>query len=306
MRIALASALLAMSLTTGADAQPADDDEIVVTAERFHEQLRAFVGEVSAPPARIDQLSRWNHRVCPGVIGLRSRYAQAMADRIAVRAYEVGLRVEGPGCRANIIVFVTPESDQLARELVQDYRELFGSTQSENINTPGRMALAHFVDAPRPVRWWHVSNTVSREGHVLRDIPTGRDIRDNFVAPVIYTPSIGYGRLQATTRQDLDRTVIVVDARRTAGVNLDALSDYIAMIGLAQLDPDADTSSFDTILNLFAEREAGAAQPGAMTAWDAAYLQGLYHAPRNAYAARQQERAIVRRMEDEVPLPPAR
>lgn len=304
MKRAIWAAFVACALAAPAQAgQPQQESDIVVTAERLHEQLRSFVGEVSQPPLREDQLARYNHRVCPGVIGLRGRYAQYMVDRIAQRALEVGLHVGAPGCRANVIVFVTPDSDHLSQELVSDFPELFGSPQSENINTPGRHALVRFTSESRPVRWWHVSNTVSREGHTLRDFPTGRDSRDNFIAPYIRTTSAGFGRLERTTRQDLDRTVIVVDATRAQGLSFDALSDYVAMIGLAQLDPDSDTSQFETILNIFSERDAGRVQTAALTQWDQAYLHGLYDAPRNATGTQQQERAIVRSMEGDIPVP---
>lgn len=297
---ALAAFLFAAPASAG---QARQEGDIVVTAERLHEQLRAFVGEVSLPPQREDQLARFNHRVCPGVIGMRGRYAQYMVDRIAQRALDVGLHVGAPGCRANVVIFVTPDSNRLAQELVTEFPELFGSTQAENINTPGREALARFGSETRPVRWWHVSNTVSREGHTLRDFPSGRDLNDRFVAPVIYTTSAGYGRLERPTRQDLDRTVIIVDATQAQGLSFDALSDYVAMIGLAQLDPDADTTQFETILNIFAERGAGRAPTMSLTAWDLSYLQGLYGAPRNAYGTQQQERAIVRSMESALPTP---
>lgn len=304
MKRAIWAALMACAIAAPAAAgQRPQESDIVVTAERLHEQLRTFVGEVSQPPQREDQLARFNHRVCPGVIGLRARYAQYMVDRIGQRAIEVGLHVGAPGCRANVIVFVTPDSDQLAQELVTEFPELFGSTQAENINTPGRQALARFSSEPRPVRWWHVSNTVSREGHTLRDIPGGRDMHDRFVGPVIYTTSAGYGRLQRATRQDLDRTIIIVDATDAQGLSFDALADYIAMVGLAQLDPDSDTSQFETILNIFHRHGAAGAQTTALTQWDLAYLHGLYDAPRNAYGSQQQERAIVRSMEGDLPAP---
>ena len=45
------------------------------------------------------------------------------------------------------------------------------------------------------------------------------------------------------------------------------------MIALAQIDPDADTGQFDTILNLFREPRLA---PEGLTGWDRAYLDGLY------------------------------
>jgi len=44
---------------------------------------------------------------------------------------------------------------------------------------------------------------------------------------------------------------------------------------LARLSPDADTSGADTVLNLFGHPRGTVA---GLTAWDVAYLQGLYSA----------------------------
>lgn len=48
------------------------------------------------------------------------------------------------------------------------------------------------------------------------------------------------------------------------------------MVAFAQIDPDADTSSFPTILNLF----DGAATTE-LTDWDLSYLKALYDAELN-------------------------
>ncbi len=47
------------------------------------------------------------------------------------------------------------------------------------------------------------------------------------------------------------------------------------MVAMAQVDPDADTDRFDTILNLF---DDPATAPTGLTGWDRAYLEGLYDA----------------------------
>jgi hypothetical protein len=70
------------------------------------------------------------------------------------------------------------------------------------------------------------------------------------------------------------RSTVIVDARQTDGVSTEALADYISLVALAEVDPDADTQKFPTILNLW----RGQADMPAMTTWDWAYLNGLYKA----------------------------
>jgi hypothetical protein len=287
--------------TAFAQSQPPTEEELVVTGRRVEEAIRNFVTELSVPPAREDQLARWDREVCVGVIGIRARYGQFLVDRISQRAVSIGLRAGEPGCRANVVVFVTPDSDRLAQELVDDFETLMAANWTDNTITQGREALQAFAATPRAVRWWHISSTVTADGQVLGDAPSSRS-GDQFRTQVVRTTSLGFGRLNRTTRQDFSRVIIIVDARRAAGMQFDALADYVSMVALAQVDADADTSGVDTILNLFADQSE--ARPTAMTDWDLAYLDGLYNAPRNARDADQQEEAIVRRMQEGVTAPP--
>ncbi len=57
----------------------------------------------------------------------------------------------------------------------------------------------------------------------------------------------------------------------------DALADYLAFVALAQIDPEADTSAYDSVLNLF-DRDDPAE---GLTGWDRAYLEGLYSSESN-------------------------
>jgi hypothetical protein len=72
--------------------------------------------------------------------------------------------------------------------------------------------------------------------------------------------------------------IIVVDTKRAAGVKLDQLSDYIAMVGLSKINLDADFGGTPTILSIFRPVAGSAAEPTAagITGWDQDYLKGLY------------------------------
>jgi hypothetical protein len=282
---ALAAAWLAA--TGPAAAQPtAQSEELVVTGERLHDMVRGFVEQLQPPPLSEGQMARWDSRLCPLVAGIPERQAQFVIDRISQRAFALGLRPGSAGCRANVLIFFTPDADVLAQALADDRALVAYYNNAEYGNTPGREALAAFVASDAPVRWWHVAQTVSRSGIVL-------DGEGDVVG------SDGT-RLHTPTRQDFNRAMIIVDARQAEGLSFAALADYLAMVTLAQLDPDADTTSTPSILNLFAERAAGLEAPAQMTAWDLAYLEGLYGARRNAPNVLTQQRDIGRRMESEL------
>jgi hypothetical protein len=59
------------------------------------------------------------------------------------------------------------------------------------------------------------------------------------------------------------------------------------------LSPDADTSTYDTILNLF--KASPQSQP-ALTDWDLSYLQALYGAELNQRAVNQQGGEVANSM----------
>jgi len=291
MRLAIIAAALALLTAPASAQQTTQSEELVVTGERLHEMVQGFIQEIEPPPLSEGQLARWDSRVCPLVAGIPAHQAQYVIDSIAMRAFDLGLRPGGPDCRANLLIFFTPDADVLAQALAGDRALVAYYNNAEYGNTLGRDALDRFVSSDAPVRWWHVAQTVSRSGVVL-------DGEGDFVR------SDGT-RLHRDTRQDFNRAMIVVDARQADGMPFEALAEYLAMVSLAQLDADADTSATPSILNLFAERAAGGEVTIRMTDWDVAYLQGLYAAPRNANNVRTQQGAITRRMERELTNAPA-
>jgi len=255
-----------------------DDEEIVVTGQPLEDIVRGFVGALSGAPPAEDQLARWDRSVCPGVFGLRDvQTAQRLIDRIALRAFALDLNVGEPGCRANIFIFFTDDPPVLAAELRTRIERVMNES---NRSMLGRRELTAFVESPAPVRWWSIASTRSRLG---LDILSDGAVRD-----------LSSSRVRRQTRQDLSRIIIVVDSRLASNLRVGALGDYLAMVSMAQIDAEAETAGFSTILNLF---NGG---PNQLTEWDWAYLQGLYGATRAARSASQQENQIRRTMMDEL------
>ncbi|MBI3437792.1 MAG: hypothetical protein HY054_03920 [Proteobacteria bacterium] len=289
---ATCAALSLLALSAPAQQAPPSqtNDEIVVTGERMRSILRDFVGDISAPANSSDhQLARWDHRICTGVFGMTNRdQAQFIADRIAQRAFAIGLDASPPGCRADIVIFVTPDANALSHTLATEYRGLLAVRRDVNRHAPDLATLDNFANSSRPVRWWHVTDTVSADGMRIGE-PSGNMMQTGGRAVRVFSPS----RLRSAVRQDFDRVIIVVDARQAAGHTLSALADYLAMVSLAQLSPSIETASYPSVLNLF----SGDRSINGLTNFDMAYLDGLYHAPRSAYSSRQQEGQIVDRME---------
>jgi len=283
---ALCCASLAIAPAHAAEAT--DSDPIIVTGQPV-ERLEQFVDRVSVASPMADQLPRWDTSICTSLAGLPRRQAEFVADRIARRAMAVGVQPGEPGCQANVSVIFTQNGDEVAQRMFEQDRQMFAYYQETNVSTLGQAAFNDtFLRSSAPVRWWHVSHTMTADGLSLAGDASQGGMSN---APVQRASGT---RLRSETREDLRRAIIIVDARRVGGVQLAALADYISMVALAQVDPGANTSGFPSILNLFAQ--SGGEPLTEMTVWDLAYLDGLYHTTRNAANAQQQEREIARRM----------
>lgn len=283
--LAALTCLTLVPMTALAQENP-PEEEVIVQGAGLDEAIRSFVGAVTVEAGRTDQVAVWGGRLCIGVMGMRGAQAQAVIDQIATRADTLDITLGEPGCPPNLLIIFTTDSDTVARVLVEEYRRAFAYHSTDGV-TRGRAALEDFAATSRAVRWWHVSAAADDTGAVAVD-------RNGLGGPPAVTTSAGGSRIENPTHQTFTRAIVVVDTARVAGMRVDALADYIAMASLAQLDPNADTSAYPTILNAFRDGAPGNARL-TLTDWDEAYLAGLYDAPANrdaGYTRRGIQRAL--------------
>lgn len=274
------------SQTVAVQEEPVTElDGVDVVGQRdIRERTTEFVNQISAPPRR-QGLARWDREVCVGVANMPRAVSQRMIDRVASVAMEVGLRIGEPGCRADILIIATPEPDSLASEMVaadpSGFRPSFSSTDL------GSRALERFKQSDAPVRWWQVSLPVSADTGTV-----AVQLRGDDAPPQISSPSMS--RLRSGIRYDLARVVIIIDTHRLGQASFSALSDYVAMVALAQIDLAADVGPYPTVLNLFSDTPS---EMG-LTDWDLGYLRSLYAAQRNHALPRGQLNQVVDGMID--------
>lgn len=281
--------------TQTADA-PVRLEDVVTNARRLEDATTDLVGEIAAPVRRRG-FARWHDGVCVGVGNLDPAIAQQMTDRISDVARELGLKAGEPGCHPSILIVATTDANAFTEDFVAMRPRLFrvGGSGMDR----GDAAFQDFIHTERPVRWWSVSQpTDADSGMPAVRLPgqvRGAAVGEGSV--LAYAPLIavrGPSRLVSQYRQDLKRTFVIIDVDRLNGVNLGQLSDYVAMVTLAQIDPEADTARFETILNVF--NEPVGAQ--GLTGWDMAYLRGLYDTAWYRINARSQVAAIRRAVEE--------
>jgi len=263
---------LALSPQDAAQDPPATTlDEVVVESRTLRETVDRFVeGVIAAPVGRAP--ARWDNKVCVGVANLRRDAAQVIVDRVSAIALEAGLEVGEPGCRANILVVASDNGDAMARALVEAAPLAFRPGYAGAARSA--LQLQRFQESGAPVRWWHVSLPVTEDGQIAVRLPAES-------APIIPQEA---SRLRTNIQNDLRRAFIVIDLPRASGLNFQQLGDYVGMVAMAQIDPEAETAAYDTVLNLF---EPGRQVEG-LTGWDASYLKSLYGAELNRKLVNQQ------------------
>jgi hypothetical protein len=251
------------SPTAPATGSQPSNDRVVVTGRKLEELVREFVGEVADPVSSNFGIARWDGRVCVGVENLPPEAAQYVVDRISEVALEVGLTPGEPGCRPEIAIVFTTDGKALASFLAKEEPRVFRPFGGAGGTTQGLHALDDFVSSDAPVRWWQISMPVDEAGNVAIAIP-------GEPAPFVRGSN---SRIHSSIRDELWAAVVIVDVARSEGATFAQMADYLAMVTLAQIDPGADPSSFDSILNLFPEPEGGADR---LTDWDQSYLKALY------------------------------
>jgi hypothetical protein len=251
-------------------------EEVVVRGRRMSEvenelrlEIGKFIGAVTVTFGGRG-FARWDRSVCIGVHNLENTAAQYIVDRISLLASDVGLTPGEPGCAPNAIVIFTTDGKELASILVESEPELLRPSNYLGTHR-GLAALDRFVATDKAVRWWQTSLPVdARTGKPAIDRPESRSCTSPLCAPNVKVD--GPSRIHSGIRDVLRNVIIIVDSTKLTGTTWQQLGDYLAVVSLAQIDLEADPSSFDSILNLFTNPKAYSG----LTDWDRTYMQALY------------------------------
>ena len=284
---------------TSATEAPQVGDEVIVRGRRLEDieadlrlHIRDFIGEVVRTPAQRG-FARWYRSVCVGVYNLESSAAQYVVDRISSLALEVGLEPGEPGCSPQVSILFATNAREMASLMVENDRRAFMRVGGRGGMDLGRVALEEFAESDRAVRWWHVSLPVdARTGGAAIELT--KDCGEQYCPPIVNVA--GPSRIHNGTRDDLLSVLVVVDATQLKGTTWQQLADYLAVVSLAQIDPNANPSAFDSILNLFSNP---AAYSG-LTDWDRAYVRALYELDQERIVSMQANEIVSRIAEQQL------
>lgn len=252
------------------EAKPKLQTVTVEARRQLERQVNHFVASVIVHYGH-DALVRWNAKVCPLVAGLPREQGEFMLARISQVAATVGASLDGEHCRANFYVIVTPIPDELLRKWWSRDPTMYSRRN-------GAGYINAFLNSRLAIRCWYNTTFHSSDGTPLTSDTlaaglTGAGVGVNaYMAPAtrIYSGT----RLHHAAVQALLSVIIVVDSNRMQGVNAGQLADYVAMVGLAEIRPDADPGPVPTILQLFRDTKE---PPQGLSVWDEAFLNSLYH-----------------------------
>lgn len=255
---------VAFVVATASAAQHApesDGDTITVTGQRSGKQeIRDFVRQLT-PVQYGTQMSRFEHSVCPTVIGLPEAQANAVAARIRLVAHSVGIAVADGKCAPNIIVVATSDKKEVLREFAEHRSDYFDSGHQEReVESQAGPAAAWGVGGP----------PMSARGVDLYIDPQ--------VGFFMNRTTEGSSRITEPVRPQFDAAVVVVEKKALVGMTTTQLADYAAIRALTGADPaNLGNSTVPTILRVL-DVPVGGEAPVTMTNWDLAFLRGYYDA----------------------------
>ncbi len=259
---------------------PSPDQAIVVTGTRAtRKAIARYVDSITSPVG--DQIARFRDPICPASFGLPAPYNRVIEQRIREDAMNVGLRVAGEGCDANVVLIVADDPGPLVKALRRERPQMFNGLEFSQIEAVLRTS--------EPVRTWQAVEPRGSDGRPLQRIMFfgERPVGGN---GAWVNPAASNSRIQQNSQADLVSSFVVIAAQAVDGLTLTQIADYAAMRALAKTRPPTGAAA-PTILRLFGQN-SGSIGPSELTSWDVAYLRSLY-LTNNGRAAHSQESAIA-------------
>jgi hypothetical protein len=255
--------------------QPVQEVTVLAQRLKLEAKITNFVYGISVLE-NYEGLARWTRPLCPLVTGLTREQGEFVLERLSEIARAAGAPLAGEQCRPNLFIFVTPQPKALLQAMEDRYFSVaFGNARPAEVDD--------FINTPRAVRVWHGAYWTPGAGTVQVHslAPSAQLSGGGLSGPPTYTNAgmDGASRLVTQGVWTFGNVYAVVDATQLRGVTQGQFADYMAMVSLAQIKLSAHLGDAQSILSLF----AGSPQsvPAGMSAWDSAFLKGLYQTMHN-------------------------
>jgi hypothetical protein len=269
----------ALSFATGPAYADSPETEVIVEGTRpeLEQRVHAYVSGITRRGYGTESLVRWRKPICPLVAGLTSDQGEFILYGVTQAAAAAGAPLGSEECRPNLYVVVASEPERLLERWHKRSRGLFG-------DAPPSTVRQFLQDEPRPVRAWYNTELVCGDGVGTPKLQRGADLSFRESSSGCFIKDT---RLQSNYVDIFASVIVIVDADLIKDIKLGQLADYVAMIGLAKMDVDANVGDAPTILRLFAAATDSA--PPNMSPWDRAFLEALYRTPQRS----RHQRSII-------------
>jgi hypothetical protein len=229
-----------------------------------------------AAPTQIGQLANWRvtEGICPQVFGVDAASGAEVVQRIRAVAAMVGAPVKKEPCEGNIMIMVTLHAQAQLDQILATQPPRFGPLM------PGAAKIS--ATMKYPIQAWYATETVDNRGRVMMDnTDVGKPLIE-LNRGLIRLGSIDGsldGKAGSLLSEGLEShfgsLLIVVDGTKVVFDPKGAVSDYLAMVSLAQTKNFGQCHALSSITNFTGSCDP-ASVPKQLTDTDLAYLRGLY------------------------------
>ena len=284
----IAAALLVLTANSVQAADPIDQITVQADREKLKHEVDGFVSSAIVKSYG-ESLMRWDHPMCPLVAGLEREPAEFVLFRLSEIAQAAHVPLGKEKCKPNFFVIVAQNPSAFLKLLWRRKPRLFDTTH-------GIVPVKRFIESPRPVRVWYNASDIGVDGGVAftsalaESAGIGMGMVDY---PINVAPSSLGSRLTRAVVRNIESAIVVVDPKQVHALNIGQLVDYVALIGLAQINLDKDLGQAPSILKVF--NASDASPPLGLTSWDRALLHALYSTPqRNVVQLSEMQTAVLR------------
>ena len=290
MRPAPAALLMMMLAASDLAAQPAAAprvEDVTVTGTRSRQAIEGFDQSLTTPTRAVDKLARWHQCICPIALGLKPAFLAFITRHLKDVATKAGAPVNtSVRCTPNIAIVFTTAPQALIDNVKKKTPGLLGYYDN-------RDQLDKLAAVTRPLQAWYTTATEDAHGQVTVDtgkmVGTGlelylpcQELYPGIPMAGLCTLHLSGAHGASTTsshlgdglRSGLYNVIIVADPTRLVDYEIGTLSDYIAMLALAQVNVPDSCQPLASIMNLLAANCPG--KPNALTDNDLGYLTALY------------------------------
>ncbi len=243
---------------TAPEVQPSTD--ILVTTERAQkeEAVQGLARQVTGRLPFDRPIARFQNPLCLAIAGVKDTFVDGFAMRIIDNAKAADVPIARGECKANALVIFTSNTRRELQQARKKNRAIFGNL--------GPAALDKLLKSRDPAFAWRATQVLGTNGMPVqyddREIPQNRTIEMS-------------GRLKQPIMIGVTAAIVIIDRDAADGKTAQQLADYATLRLLA---PTAEVTEITpgapgTIMTLFLDP---ATAPEGLTAFDVAFLRGVY------------------------------